>query len=149
MHGSQDHPWGRDLAQVGSYDGYLEWRSRSGELEQPFDIHLKDGRPFLFAGIYEDATEIRPATYLLFTTRPNSLMAEIHNRMPAIITGERAQRWIAPGPISADQLTEFTEPYPADLMVARPVSTLVNNPRNDSPDCIVPIDGTYHEAGPL
>ena len=49
-----------------------------GDRKQPFDICLKDGRPFFFAGIYEEATGIRPATYLLFTTRPNSLMAEIH-----------------------------------------------------------------------
>jgi hypothetical protein len=34
-------------------------------------------------------------------------------------------------------------------MVARPVSTLVNNPRNDSPDWIAPIDRTFHEAAPL
>ena len=67
-------------------------------------------------------------------------MADIHNRMPAIITGVRTQQWIAPGPASAEQLGEFTEPYAADLMVARPVSTLLNNPRNDSPDCIAPIN---------
>jgi putative SOS response-associated peptidase YedK len=120
-------------------DGFYEWRCRPGELKQPFDICLKDGRPFFFAGIYEEATEIRPATYLLFTTRPNSLMAEIHNRMPAIITGDRAQQWIAPGPLSAEQLAEFTEPFPAEQMIAHPVSALVNNPRNDTPDCIIPI----------
>jgi putative SOS response-associated peptidase YedK len=120
-------------------DGFFEWRRLPNDQKQPFDIHLKDGRPFFFAGIYEDATEIRPATYLLFTTRPNSLMADIHNRMPAIITGERSQQWIAPGPVSAEQLEEFTEPYPADLMVARPVSALVNNPRNDSRECLTPI----------
>lgn len=129
-------------------DGFYEWKRLPGDLKQPFDISLKDGRPFFFTGIFEEATEIRPATYLLFTTRPNSLMAEIHNRMPAIITGDRAQQWIAPGPVSAAQLKEFTEPYPAEQMVARPVSTLVNNPSNDSPDCIAPIDGTCHEAGP-
>jgi putative SOS response-associated peptidase YedK len=129
-------------------DGFYEWKRLPGDLKQPFDICLKDGRPFFFAGIYEEATGIRPASYLLFTTRPNSLMAEIHNRMPAIITGERAQRWIAPGPVSPDQLTEFTEPFPAEEMVARPVSALVNNPRNDSPNCIAPIDRTFHEAGP-
>jgi putative SOS response-associated peptidase YedK len=59
--------------------------------------------------------------------------------MPAIITGEGARQWIAPGPISPEQLAGFTEPYPAEAMVARPVSALVNNPRNDSPDCIVPV----------
>jgi putative SOS response-associated peptidase YedK len=120
-------------------DGFYEWRRLPNDQKQPFDIHLKDGRPFFFVGIYEDATEIRPATYLMFTTRPNSLMAEIHNRMPAILIGDRAQQWIAPGPVSTERLAEFTEPYPAEQMVARPVSTLVNNPRNDSPDCFAPI----------
>jgi putative SOS response-associated peptidase YedK len=33
-------------------------------------------------------------------------------------------------------------------MVARPVSTLVNNPKNDSPDCIAPINSLVREAGP-
>jgi len=66
-------------------------------------------------------------------------MAEIHNRMPSILAAGRIQQWIAPGPISSEQLAEFTEPYPADQMVARPVSSRVNNPRNDSPDCIAPI----------
>jgi putative SOS response-associated peptidase YedK len=120
-------------------DGFYEWKRLPGDQKQPFDIHLKGGRPFFFVGLYEEATAIRPATYLLFTTRPNLLMAEIHNRMPAIITGELAQQWIAPGPVSAERLAEFTEPYPTEQMVARPVSTLVNNPRNDSPDCIAPI----------
>jgi len=116
------------------------WRRLPNDQKQAFDIHLKDGCPFFFAGIYEDATETRPATYLLFTTCPNSLMAEIHNRMPAILTGDRAQQWIVPGSVSSEQLEEFTEPYVSDQMVAQPVSALVNNPRNDSPDCIARID---------
>jgi len=120
-------------------DGFYEWKRLPGDQKQPYDIQLKDGRPFFFAGIYETATQLRPDTYLLFTTRPNALMASIHNRMPAIITGDRAKQWLAPGPISPEQLAGFTEPYPAEEMVAHAVSALVNNPRNDSPDCIVPI----------
>jgi putative SOS response-associated peptidase YedK len=120
-------------------DGYYEWKRLPGDQKHPFDIQLKNGRLFFFAGIYESATELRPDTYLLFTTRPNALMASIHNRMPAIVTGDRAKHWLAPGPISPEQLTDFTESYPAEEMVARPVSTLVNNPRNDSPDCIIPL----------
>jgi len=59
--------------------------------------------------------------------------------MPAIVSPDRAQQWIVPGPISAGQLAEFAEPYPAEQMVARQVSALVNNPRNETPNCIVPI----------
>jgi hypothetical protein len=74
------------------------------------------------------------------------------SHLPTILNGLRMRlfgQWIVPREISPDQLTEFTEPYPAEEIVARPISTLVNNLRNDSPDCIVPIDGTFHEAGPL
>jgi putative SOS response-associated peptidase YedK len=120
-------------------DGFYEFKRLPGDQKQPFDIQLKNGRLFFFAGIYEAATELRPDNYLLFTTRPNALMSSIHNRMPAIVTGDRAKQWLAPGPISPEQLADFTEPYPAEEMVARPVSTLVNNPRNDSPDCITPL----------
>ena len=30
-------------------------------------------------------------------------------------------------------------PYPADAMIAYPVSTRVNNPANDSPECIAAV----------
>ncbi len=117
-------------------DGFYEWRKLDGDRKQPCLIRLKDEEPFCFAGIYEAATEVRPQTFLIFTTRPNALMAAIHNRMPVILPDEAAKRWIEPGPITADQLAEFTAPFPAEKMQARQVSVLVNNPRNDSADVL-------------
>ena len=121
-------------------DGFYEWQKLEGDRKQPFAIQLKGGRPFFFAGIYESATEIRPETFLVFTTKPNALMAKIHNRMPVILPEEKARPWISPGPMTADQLAGFTASYPAAKMEALPVPVLVNNPRNDSPDCLVSID---------
>jgi putative SOS response-associated peptidase YedK len=118
-------------------DGFYEWLKLPAEdRKQPYDITLRSGRPFFFAGIYEPATDNRPATYLLFTTRPNELMQPIHDRMPAILTEEQAKQWIQPGPIAAEQLEHFMQPFPAGEMVARPISTLINSPRNDTPECI-------------
>lgn len=119
-------------------DGFYEWKRLAGDRKQPFDIQLKGGLPFCFAGIYEAATATRPDTYLLFTTWPNSLMESIHDRMPVILTGDRATAWLAPGPITADQLTSFAEPYPAQEMVAHAIGSLVNSPRNDSPAVLSP-----------
>ncbi len=119
-------------------DGFYEWQRLTGDRKQPFDIQLCGGRPFCFAGIYEAATATRPETFLVFTTRPNSLMTPIHDRMPVILTGDRATAWLAPGPITADQLAAFAEPYPAQDMVAQAISPLVNSPRNDSPAVLTP-----------
>ena len=121
-------------------DGFYEWQKLDGDRRQPFVIRLKGAAPFFFAGIYESATEIRPETFLVFTTKPNALMARIHNRMPVILPDEMAKRWLAPGPVTADQLADLTASYPAARMEARPVSVLVNNPRNDSPELLTALD---------
>jgi putative SOS response-associated peptidase YedK len=116
-------------------DGFYEWK-RDLTSKQPFDISLTGDRPFFFAGIYEAATELRPETFLLFTTKPNELMATIHDRMPAIIDGDKARQWIAPGPITEDSFVAMTESFPASEMKARPISSLVNSPKNDGPEVL-------------
>ncbi len=124
-------------------DGFYEWQKLPGGLKQPMDIHLKDGSAFFFAGIYEPATENRPDTYLLFTTKPNELMSTIHDRMPAIVTEEQGKRWLQPGPISPEEFGQATASYPADKMEARPISTLINSPKNDRPECLAGPDELF------
>jgi len=41
-----------------------------------------------------------------------------------------------------DEARAAIAPYPAELMVAWPVSARVNSPRNDGPDLIAPLTGT-------
>lgn len=120
-------------------DGFYEWRRLDEKTKQPFDIHLKGNRPFFFAGIFEHATALRPATYAILTTRANELMATIHARMPAILEGETARRWIAAGPLTPESVATMTAPHPAADMEAVPVSTLVNSPAHDRPECLVPV----------
>ncbi|HUR59905.1 MAG TPA: SOS response-associated peptidase [Opitutaceae bacterium] len=117
-------------------DGFYEWRRLDEKTKQPFDIHLKDGRPFFFAGIYERATAQRPATYAILTTRANELMATIHTRMPAILEGDTARRWMAAGEITPETVAELTAPHLAADMEAIPVSSLVNSPARDVPECL-------------
>jgi putative SOS response-associated peptidase YedK len=69
----------------------------------------------------------------------NPLMAEIHNvkaRMPAILAREDRDAWLAG---SLEDARAALKPYPADLMVAWPVSTRVNTPRNNSAELIEPV----------
>ena len=40
--------------------------------------------------------------------------------------------------VDANALTSLLMPYPSEEMEAYEVSTVVNSPRNDTPDCIAP-----------
>lgn len=120
-------------------DGFYEWRRLDEKTKQPFDIHLTGDRPFFFAGIYEPADGPRPATYAILTTRANELMATIHSRMPAILENENACRWMTTGSLTAENVMTLTAPHPATDMEAVPVSTLVNSPAHDVPECLVPV----------
>ena len=120
-------------------DGFYEWRRDTPRISYPFDFHFKGNRPFVMAGIYERATEGRPANFALLTTGPNELMAPIHHRMPVILGVEKAKRWLTPGPVTDAEIDELATPYPAQEMEAVPISTLVNSPKNDLPEILEPV----------
>lgn len=125
-------------------DGFYEWRHEGkGKPKTPIYIKLNTGNPFAFAGLWEnwfskDGSQILSCTIL--TTRPNSLMEDIHNRMPVILPTEAYETWLQPGEVAdSETLTEYLVPYPESEMSAYPVSTAVNNPRNESPACVQPL----------
>ena len=114
-------------------DGFYEWRSE-GKEKTPMYITLQDDQPFAFAGLWDvwknpEGEPIQSCT--IITTPPNELMATIHNRMPAILRPGAYEDWLNPQLRDTEVLTHWLTPYPTELMKARPVSKLVNNPRND------------------
>lgn len=119
-------------------DGFFEWQ-KTDRGKVPLFIHLRDRRPFAFAGLWEiwfspEGDELRTCTIL--TTSPNSFMEPIHNRMPVILPPEDYDAWLLPDEQPASMLLPLLRPYAADQMTAYAVSTFVNNPRNDTPECI-------------
>jgi putative SOS response-associated peptidase YedK len=118
-------------------DGFYEWK-KVGKNKQPFFIRLKDDEPFAFAGLSEhwhrgDQTIDACA---VITTEPNELMEGIHDRMPVILSPEDYDLWLEPDFHGQRKLLEMLKPYPAEEMEAFPVSTVVNNPRNETEECV-------------
>ena len=74
----------------------------------------------------------------IVTTEANDLMASLHDRMPVILAAENYDLWLDPRQHDRDRLEALLCPYAGDMQ-AKPVSKLVNNPRNESPDCIAPV----------
>ncbi len=121
-------------------DGFYEWQ-RVGGRKVPMWIHRTDGRPFAFAGIWErwrgedEALE----TCAIITTGPNALMRSIHDRMPVILSREERERWLDLG-AEPGELRALLCPCAAGDFTAHAVSTLVNSPANNRPECIEAAD---------
>ncbi len=117
--------------------GFYEWRKLDGD-KQPYFIGLRDSTPLAFAGLWErwkqgeDALE----TFTIITGEPNSLVAEIHDRMPVILDPADYDAWLT----AADSagLQALLQPFPSQLMAAYPVSKRVNNVKNDDAALIEP-----------
>jgi putative SOS response-associated peptidase YedK len=125
-------------------DGFYEWKTeeRNGKsFKTPMFIRLADGKPFAFAGLWEpwnspDGSRILSTT--IITTNPNSFMQTIHNRMPVILPADKYGLWLDPGEPDQTELQMLLQPYPAETMTAYAVSRRVNDPANDTRDCIQP-----------
>ena len=120
-------------------DGFYEWK-RTNSTKQPFYIHMREGRPFAFAGLWEcwskgGEGEVRTCTIL--TTKANALVGEVHDRMPVILAPDTYDVWLDPAS-ERDELTGLLAPYPEDEMEAYPVSRFVNSPSNNDPRCVEP-----------
>lgn len=121
-------------------DGFYEWQKQE-QGKQPFYITLQEDLPFAFAGLWERnqrcGEPIESCT--IITTSANELMAPIHDRMPVIIPPDRYDLWLDTAVQEIERLTPLIAPYDASQMKATPVSSRVNNPRHESPDCIAPL----------
>ncbi len=122
-------------------DGFYEWR-QAGRAKIPMHIFLKLHVPFAFAGMWEewrgpDGQAVRSCA--IITTTANELMESIHNRMPVILPREAETFWLDPDNDDVPALIDLLKPYPAEEMEAYRVSSLVNSPRNDTVECLVPL----------
>lgn len=119
-------------------DGFYEWR-RTPAGKQPYLIRLKSREPFGFGGLWShwtgaDGSEIRSCAIL--TTAADAVMRPIHDRMPVIIPKARIAEWLDHDRYEPARLAEFFVPAEDIRLEAFPVSTFVNSPANDSPECV-------------
>jgi putative SOS response-associated peptidase YedK len=60
--------------------------------------------------------------------------------MPVIVPRELEGLWLDPSPRAPGELARVLRPYPAEGLELFDVSSIVNSPANDGPECIQPIE---------
>lgn len=127
-------------------DGYYEWQQFPGQRsKQPYRIVVPDRSVFSFAGLWESwgNEQAKLNTFTIVTTEAGPEVAGIHDRMPLILPRNTEEMWLRgpqPGQTVGDFLDEIK---PEHNLQAYPVSTLVNSPHHDFPDCMVPLNQLF------
>ena len=137
-------------------DGFYEWVDQDGR-NQPYRVERADGEPFAMAGLW---AEFQPSTtqtgldafadgtktdepsepvrtFTIVTTQPNDLVEQLHHRMSVILPETAEQRWLD-GRFA--DVVDLLEPYPSSALEYYPVSDAVNDPANDSPAVVEPLE---------
>jgi len=131
-------------------DGFYEWQSvevpgRAKPRKQPYFITPEDGSVMALAGLYEfwrdpEAGDDDPAawwtTCTIITTDARDAAGRIHPRMPLAIPATDYDSWLDPAHEDPHALRDLMITPAAGHLMARPVSTAVNNVRNDGPQLI-------------
>lgn len=119
-------------------DSFYEWR-RTDDQKTPMRIKLKSGEPFAFAGLWESWKSPEGkiiSTCSILTTKPNDLMATIHDRMPVVLSKDAEKVWLDPKVDDPEVLGKLLKPFDASEMEAYEVSSAVNSPKNNGPELI-------------
>ena len=125
-------------------DSFYEWR-REGTVRQPYLIGRDDGRPLVLAGLWagwrDPATDTVRRTFTIVTTRANTRIADLHDRMPVVLPEGAWARWIDPAPADPSELQAMLQPSEDEPLSIYPVVPLVNNVRNNGPELIARLRG--------
>jgi putative SOS response-associated peptidase YedK len=122
-------------------DGFFEWK-KEGLAKKPYYIHLKSGKPFGFAGLYNiwtspEGEEINTCT--IITIQANELIAPLHDRMPVIELVENHEQWLDPLQHDAKILLPLLQSIPSEDMEIHPVTMKVNSYKYNDPENIKPV----------
>lgn len=120
-------------------DGFYEPKGPKGRKNRPqFCFRFPDERLFLVAGIWTKKTEASPLdTFSLVTTSPNSLVQEIHERMPAIVEPDAYEVWLSDTEDVA-ALRAVLRPWAGDALECWEVDRHLLNDVDDE-RCIAPL----------
>jgi putative SOS response-associated peptidase YedK len=131
-------------------DGYYEWRATPGKKtgKTPFYMYRSDGDMLFMAGLWSVWRPAKDANPLLsctiVTTDAVGELAEIHDRMPLVVTERDWDRWLNPDVPADDEL--LSDPPDVRGIELREISTLVNNVRNNGPQLIEPAEPQAEQA---
>ncbi|KAM5562952.1 hypothetical protein ABKV19_017908 [Rosa sericea] len=117
-------------------EGFYEWK-KDGSKKQPYYVHFKDGRPLLFAALYdswENSEGEKLYTFTIITTSSSSALVWLHDRMPVILGDkESIDTWLNDS--SSSNFDKLLKPYEGSDLVWYPVTPAMGKVSFNGPEC--------------
>ncbi len=121
-------------------DGYYEWR-KDGVRKIPYYLKDPEGKLLPMAGLYDvwkHPDGYLMPSYTVITKEAQKNIATIHNRMPVILPQDHLDNWLKTESFSIARALELAQN--SQLILEKyPVSPLVNYVKNNSPECLKPL----------
>lgn len=121
-------------------DGYYEWlTTKEAHRKIPYYITRRDSSLLAVAGLWDEVDERSGGLRRLCiaTVAANPELAEIHDRMPAVLEGDAIAEWLDGDPEAA---VDLLVPAESGVLTAVEVSTRVNAVKNNDASNIEPVE---------
>ena len=127
-------------------DGFYEWQQTGGTRKLPWFLGPVGVRAVLaMAGLWsvwkDPVTGLWVTSAAVITTDANTDVSAIHDRMPVLLPRDSWAAWLDPEERDQDLLRSMLTPAPDGILDIHPVSTRVNDVRNDGPELMQPYTG--------
>ena len=83
----------------------------------------------------------------LITTTPNALMRPIHDRMPALLSTDTCEAWLAPHTLQPETVVRILQPAPDNALHAHRVGVRVNRLAHDDVACLAEVAPPAEQLG--
>ena len=116
-------------------NGYYEW-SVKDNIKIPYFINIPNKEMIYFAGIwkYFNFKKSSMKVFSIITKPANNLLKEIHDRMPVTLSAEESKDYLDHN--NSDYLTNNVQSILEEYFEFFKISKFVNNPINNSSECI-------------
>ncbi|APH04811.1 SOS response-associated peptidase [Bacillus weihaiensis] len=122
-------------------DGFFEWK-KDGTKKEPIRFVMKNRKPFAMAGLWEKWNDGGKPLFscTIITTTANEITEDVHDRMPVILPKQCQDLWLDRDYHDIHSLKSFLVPYHSNAMERFTVSSSVNSPKNDTAECLEPLN---------
>src|ERR1700675_3238395 len=113
-----------------------------GSVKQPYCFEVGEGELFALAGLWDRWKNLEGQTIescTILTTTPNSLVVDMHDRMPVIVPPDKYDLWLDPDVNDFEVIRDILKPYDANVMRRYPASRKLNDSRIDDADSASPV----------
>ncbi|XP_042042221.1 abasic site processing protein HMCES-like isoform X1 [Salvia splendens] len=120
-----------------SFEGFYEWK-KDDCTKQPYYVHFKDGRPLVFAALFDSWKNSEGETlytFTIITTSSSSSLEWLHDRMPVILGSKESTDWWLDDS-SLSNLDKILKPYEETDLAWYPVTPAIDEISFDGPECI-------------